>query len=112
MTWDVLREARRQGMRPELPVYVTDRWPLVRNMADCGCIAILHKRGEPMPVKLLDGLDVRLDFGKCETAGRVKRLMDARDVQPAKLRAWCNCARDFVAVCGPCDDGSEPWADR
>lgn len=112
MTWALLAEARRQGMKPALPVFVTDRWMLARNMADIGCMTILHKRGEPMPVKLLDGLDVRLDFGRCELAGRVKRLMDAKDVKPAKLRAWCDCARDFVAVCGPCDDGSEPWADR
>lgn len=112
MTWDTLAEVRRQGLRPELPVFVTDRWPLVQNMRDIGCIAILHKRGEPMQVKLLDGLVVRLDFGKCELAGRVKRLMDQRDVRPANVRAWCDCAKDYVAVCGECDKGDEPWADR
>lgn len=110
VTWGDLAELRRNGLRPDLPVYVTDRWQLARNMESIGCVAILHRKGEPMPVVWLKGLDVRLDFGKCELAGKVKRLMDAKDVQPASVRAWCNCARDFVATCGECDRGDEPWA--
>lgn len=109
VTWDQLADLRRRGLRPGLPVYVTDRPVLARNMTDVGCVAILHRKGEPMPVALLEGLDVRLDFGRCEIAGRVKRLMDRREVVAGDLRAWCQCAREFVAVCGGCDDGSEPW---
>lgn len=109
MNWDDLAELRRQGLKPQLPVYVTDRWMLAKNMTDIGCVALLHRRGEPMPVRWLDGLDVRLDFGRCELAGRVNRLMQARDVKPQSLRAWCDCAKDFVATCGPCDTGGEPW---
>ncbi len=110
VTWHDLAGLRRQGLKPELPVYVTDRWRLARNMTDVGCVAILHKRGEPMPVRWLAGLDVRLDFDRCELAGRVAKLMRERGVEPRSLRAWCRCARDFVATCGECDRGDEPWA--
>lgn len=108
-TWADLGELRRRGMRPELPVYVTDRWRAAQTYADIGCLAILHKRGEPMPVAWLQGLDVLVDFDRCETAGKVKRLMDSRGVEPRWMRAWCRCAREFVATCGACDQGDEPW---
>ena len=110
VTWADLAELRARGQRPALPVYVTNRPVLARNMNDVGCLTILHRSGEPMPVELLRGLDVRLDFDLCETAGLVKRLMDRRDVQPASLRAWCRCARGFTAMCGACDTGGEPWS--
>lgn len=110
MTWHELAALRLRGMKPELPVYVTDRWRLVENMTDVGCVAIMHRQGQPMPVGWLGGLDVRLDFSRCEMAGRVADLMRRREVTPRSMRAWCKCAREFVTVCGACDDGSEPWA--
>lgn len=109
-TWNDLAALRLRGMRPELPVYVTDRWMLAKNMTDVGCLAVLHRRGEPMPVLWLDGLDVRLDFGRCERSGVVHRLLRRRAIEPKSLRVWCECAQDFVATCGPCDLGDEPWA--
>lgn len=108
-TWRDLATLRGRGQRPGLPVYVTDRPVLARNMRDVGCVAILHQSGERMPVELLKGLDVRLDFGCCELGGRVHRLMQAKGIS-ANVRAWCRCARAFVATCGPCDEGDEPWA--
>ena len=110
VTWSELADIRRKGLRPDLPVYVTDRWILARNMRDVGCVAILHKSGERMPVELLTGLDVRLDFSDCGKAARVKRLMDLREARPQRLRAWCKCAGEFVAVCTDCDTGGEPWS--
>jgi hypothetical protein len=109
-TWADLSALRLHGLRPELPVFVTDRWRLAANMRDIGCVAILHRSGQPMPVRWLHGLDVLLDFDHCETAGKVARLMRERGVRPRFCRAWCKCARDFVATCGACDDGGEPWA--
>lgn len=111
VTWTELADLRRRGLRPELPVYVTDRWMLARNMTDVGCVAILHKRGEPMPVRLLEGLDVCLEFPTCVASGRVARLIRERNVAPRSLRAWCRCARDFVSVFAGCDTGDEPWSD-
>jgi hypothetical protein len=110
MTWDDLADLRRCGLRPELPVYVTDRWQLTQNMVSVGCVAILHRSGQSMPVELLAGLDLRLDFDRCERAGQVKRLMDRRGVAAGSLLAWCSCWGGFVAVCGPCDSGGEPWS--
>lgn len=97
-------------MKPALPVFVTSNWQLARNMESIGCMAIMHERGEPMPVKFLQGLDVYLDFDRCETAGKVWRLMVARDTLPRSCRAWCRCARAYVTTCGACDTGGEPWA--
>ena len=108
-TWSDLASLREQGLKPGLPVYVTDRPVLARNMRDVGCVAILYTGGEPMPVWLLDRLDVRMDFGRCELVGKVHRLMRRHGVRPARLRAWCDCAHDFVATTGPCDEGGEPW---
>lgn len=110
VSWNFLADLRRRGTRPELPVYITDRRILAANMHGCGCVAILHQAGEPMPVRWLHGLDVMLAFSRCETAGKVKRLMDAREVRPRSLRAWCRCAGGFVACAGSCDAGDEPWA--
>jgi hypothetical protein len=109
MTWHDLAALRLRGMKPELPVYVTDRWRLVENMTDVGCVAIMHRQGQPMPVGWLGGLDVRLDFNRCEFAGRVADLMRRREVTPRSMRAWCKCAGEFVTMCGECDEGGEPW---
>lgn len=108
MTWNDLAELRRAGLQPGLPVYVTNRPMLARNMRDVGCVAIVHRAGERMPVELLDGLDVRLDFGRCDLAGRVHRLMRLREVEPKRVRAWCECCGGFVATCGACE--GEPWS--
>jgi hypothetical protein len=111
MTWQDLGGLRLRGLKPELPVYVTNRYIVAENMDGVGCVAIMHRSGEPMPVRWLAGLDVRLQFDNCATAGKVARLMREREVKPRSVRAWCRCAGDFVAVCGACDDGSEPWAE-
>lgn len=110
VTWQDLAELRKRGQRPTLPVCITDRWGMAVNLVGAGCLAIRHRPGEPMPVKWLHGLDVILAFANCEMAGKVKRLMDARDVRPKSLRAWCACAEALVPTAGPCDAGNEPWA--
>lgn len=107
--WQDLAELRQRGQKPQLPVFVTDRWALAQNVRGAGCLAIRHQPGESMPVKWLHGLDVVLVFANCEMAGKVKRLMDARGVVPKSLRAWCQCANALVPTAGPCDAGDEPW---
>jgi hypothetical protein len=108
--WKVLADMRKVGKKPGLPVFITMRPKLARNVEGAGCFSIVHGFGKPVPVELLDGLDVMLDFEWCYLAGRVKRLMDERGVKPKSMRAWCACADEFVVTCGKCDDGSEPWA--
>lgn len=92
MTWDDLRELRRNGMRPALPVLVT-------TANDChtyeqeGFAVVRHEAGKPFPVELLDGLRVLLFLGSCDRASAVVRAMVNREVRPAELRAWCECFR-------------------
>lgn len=102
MTWDDLADLRARGLKPELPVMVTDRPMYARNMEGVGCVAILHKSGERMPVNLLHGLDVWFTFARCELAGKVAALIRQRAVKPKSMRAWCHCHRTFTTTCGGC----------
>ena len=68
MTWSDLAELRAQGLRPRLRVIVTTHEPFARRLTWVGAAAIVHAQGEPMPVELLDGLDVILLLGNCERA--------------------------------------------
>jgi hypothetical protein len=110
--WDALRILRKQGKRPHFPVHVVSLFPrrFDDNMAAINVMVIRHNPGEPMPVELLDGLDVSLHFGNCEMGGRVVQMMRAKGVTPKSLKVWCNCGDGYTVSCGPCDDGSEPWA--
>ena len=64
---------------------------------------ILHAKGDRMPVELLAGLEVRLNFERCELAGHVYRLMSNRSVIPASCSTWCHCAQQLVAAVAACD---------
>jgi hypothetical protein len=108
--WDTLRQMRNAGHKPALPVFICSYPRFAKNLTDCGAFVIVHPPSRPMPVELLEGLDVRLHFLNCDMGGRVKRLMDAKDVKPKSLQVWCNCGETYTVSCGPCDDGSEPWA--
>lgn len=90
MTWDDLRELRRQGLKPSLPVLVTTAND-ARTYADEGFAVIRHSPGQPFPVELLDGLRVMLFLGNCDRASAVVRVMAMRGVKPAELMAWCGC---------------------
>jgi hypothetical protein len=106
--WETLRTLRKAGQKPTLPVFVGSYWQLQKNIPNA--LVIVHPPSRPMPVELLEGLDVILYFRDCNMGGKVKRLMDAKGVTPASLKVWCNCGETFTVSCGPCDDGSEPWA--
>jgi hypothetical protein len=108
--WETLRQLRKAGKRPTFPLYLTDSWMFSRNLGDAGAMVITHPPGLPMPVELLDGLDVRLHFAACDKGGRVVNLIRAKGVKPQSLQVWCDCACGYTVAAGPCDDGSEPWA--
>ena len=109
MTWDDLAELRARGQRPTLRTFVTTDPAFARRMTWVGCAAVLHEAGTPMPVELLDGLDVILDLGRCERAGAVKRLCDARDVTLARCQAWCRCAQGLTVAPHPCEEAVDAW---
>lgn len=65
-------------------------------------MVILHEAGTPLPVKLLDGLDVIFMLDRCDKASAVWRLMQERGVKPSRMRAWCNCFDQLVAAPADC----------
>lgn len=91
-TWDSLRLMRLHGQKPALPVIVTSKPHLPQRLAGVGCLVILHRAGEVMPVKLLDGLDVIFNFDRCELVTHVMHLAKAKGVTFERTRAWCGCA--------------------
>lgn len=90
--WDALRQLRLGGRKPALPVIVTTKPNLPQRLEGVGCLVILHKAGDPMPVKLLDGLDVIFNFDKCELVNHVMDLAEAKGVTMTSAKAWCGCA--------------------
>lgn len=83
---------RLAGKRPQLPVIVTTKPHLPRRLEGVGCLVILHKAGEVMPIKLLEGLDVIFFFERCELASHVAKLAKAKGAAFASAKTWCSCA--------------------
>ncbi len=103
MTWNDLRELRRKGMRPSLPVVVSvDDFPPTGLFAEEGCMVIQHKPGEVLPVELLEGLMVWLFLRSCGRAQAVMRAMGNRGVK-ADCQAWCECMKRMDAMPVRCE---------
>lgn len=90
--WDSLRQLRMGGQKPALPVIVTTKPHLPQRLDGVGCMVILHKAGEAMPIKLLDGLDVIFMLDTCELMCHVEQFRKSKGVTFASSRAWCSCA--------------------
>lgn len=90
--WDALRMLRMGGQKPTLPVIITTKPYLPRRLEGVGCMVILHKAGDVMPIQLLDGLDVIFFFDKCELTIHVERLAKAKEVTFGWAKTWCSCA--------------------
>jgi hypothetical protein len=90
MTWDDLRALRESGQKP-LSLVVTTDWGRCRSLADAGAMVVVHRKGDPMPIELLAGLDVELRLDECRQACAVARLLRSKDISPATTRAWCAC---------------------
>lgn len=90
--WDALRQLRMGGQKPALPVIVTTKPKLPQRLDGVGCLVILHKAGESMPIGLLDGLDVIFMLDTCELMIHVEHLRKSKGVNFASSRAWCSCA--------------------
>lgn len=96
--WDALRLLRMGGKKPALPVIVTTKPHLPRRLEGVGCLVILHKAGEVMPVQLLEGLEVIFMFERCELATHVWRIAKAKGVK-FNAKTWCKCC-DMLSVYG------------
>ncbi len=108
-TWADLRELRLGGHKPTLRMFVTTNPNFARRMTWVGCAAIYHEAGEPMPVELLDGLDVILDVGQCQRAEAVKRLMTTRGATPSRLQVWCACDGELSVLPRECGVAVDQW---
>ncbi len=106
-TWQDLATLRAQGKRPALRLIVTTSKKLCWGLHGVGCMTILHEPGKPMPLELLDGLDVLLLLGQCELAAKVNRAMRARGVKPDRCEAWCPCTQELTTCVGKCSDMAE-----
>lgn len=90
--WDALRQMRLAGSKPSMPVIVTSQPHLPKRLEGVGCLVILHRSGDVMPVKLLEGLDVIWFFEQCHLAEFTWKLCKDRGVKLARSRVWCGCA--------------------
>lgn len=111
--WDTLRMLRLHGQKPSLPVIVTTKRELPRRLDGVGCMVILHEAGKPMPVQLLDGLDVIFLFDRCELAGHVRKLAEAKKITFGQWQTWCACGSLLTVLPMGCDSmaGMVEWAE-
>jgi hypothetical protein len=80
-----LRQSRRRGQSPALPVIVTDEFLTRQSMADVGCVVVSVHRDEPRDWSPLAGLDVILIFRKPAERRELARAI--REARPRRLRA-------------------------
>jgi hypothetical protein len=106
-TWEQLGMLRLSGRKPSLPVIVTTNRHLPWNLSGVGAMTVLHESGKPLPVGLLDGLDVLLVFENCDQAGKVNRLMRTKGFAWRSCSAYCKCEQRLTTCCGPCVETRE-----
>jgi len=83
---------------------VTTSWRFAYGFDEIGVMAIVHTPGEPMPIELLDGLDVIFHFDDCAKSMAVVRMLCARDVKPARYACWCKCYGELTKFVMPCGE--------
>jgi hypothetical protein len=101
--WDSLRMLRMNGQKPALPVIVTTKPHLPRRLEGVGCMTILHTAGQPMPVQLLDGLEVIFWFDNCGLMFHVSNLAKSKGVTFARTQVWCSCMGGLSLFALSCD---------
>jgi hypothetical protein len=90
-----------------MKVIVTTNNRFAWNMDQLGVMAIVHKPGEPMPVELLDGLEVLFFLRDCGQSAAVLRLCRAKGLELAWYRCWCDCENLLTTIALPCKQQDE-----
>ena len=103
-TWDDLRALRQHGMVPAMKLVVTNSPRFAWPFHNIGVMAIVHRSGEPMPVELLDGMEVIFWFEHCGQSEAVLRLMREKGVNAAWYRCWCRCYDELTSLAMPCNE--------
>jgi hypothetical protein len=107
-TWTELRELRQAGQKPAFPLVITTHYPRCIPQAAAGCMVIVQESGKPLPVELLEGLDVVIDFEDCAQATAVANLVRKHQVTPASFRVWCECEQVLASQWNhDCQAGAE-----
>lgn len=111
--WDALRLLRLSGRKPALPVIVTTKPQLPRRLEGVGCLVILYKAGEVMPIRLLDGLSVIFYFDRCELGATVLRFAKAKEVTFGACEIWCACESRLTTLALSCESMADmaDWAE-
>ena len=94
-------------MQPAMKLIVTTNKRFAWNMDEIGVMAIVHTPGEPMPVELLEGLEVLFMFADCGQSAAVLRLCTAKSVTLAWFRCWCECEKVLTSLALPCASQDE-----
>ncbi len=100
-TWSDLRQLRRQGLKPRLPLYVTTNFDNCREAAEIGAMVVVHKTGEKFEFELLRGLNVFLRLESCEQVSKVARRLRELDLRPASCQGWCRCEGAYNSYVWP-----------
>jgi hypothetical protein len=93
------------------PVWVTTSKRWVFALRNTGLLVVVHEPGKPMPLELLRGLDVILAMD-CDKSSRVVRALNAKEIRPASVKAWCPCLQDLIYAgwdCAMTQRQNEPW---
>lgn len=104
-TWGQLAQLRAAGQRPAMTLIVSTSRRFAWNVGQLGAMTILQQRGEPMPVELLDGLDVIFHLDNCDQNAAVLRLMRSKGViagRAGQVRCWCKCFEFLDSGAAPC----------
>jgi hypothetical protein len=112
--WELLRELRRNGQKPNLPVIITTLRKIDRALDGIGALVVLHESGTPMPVNLLEGLDVIFWFDTCGMATKVFALCAERGITLGEfVRAWCSCGKHLTVAPISCESYADcqRWLD-
>lgn len=105
---------RMGGHKPALPVIVTTKPYLPRRLEGVGCMTILHKAGTPMPIQLLEGLEVIFWFDTCGLMVHVLDLAKAKEVTFARAQVWCSCGNLLSLLPMSCESHAAmiDWLER
>lgn len=87
-----------------MKLIVTTSSRMAFGMDRIGVMVIVHRSGEPMPVELLEDLDVIFWLGDCDKNAAVLKLLNSRGVTVRAFKCWCDCEQILTSLVAPCGE--------